>query len=160
HRDGALGEVLRPWLPGHHDEGPEHRARPAPPRMAAARRPRRGDPPDPRLLPQGRRGRGAAALPGPGRLAPQARGASPRPRRPSTPRGTPASIVAPRLLDVRERVDRLGRFGRRNAYFWRDGVRWRSRTYAELRARIHGASERLTREGLRAGDPILLQGPE
>ncbi|HYV86591.1 MAG TPA: AMP-binding protein [Patescibacteria group bacterium] len=72
----------------------------------------------------------------------------------------PASIIAPRPLDVRERVDRLGRFGRRRAYFWRDGVRWRSRTYAELRARILGASECLTREGLRAGEPILIQGPD
>lgn len=63
-----------------------------------------------------------------------------------TPQRTPASIVAPRTLDIRERVDRLGRFGRRRAYFWREGVRWRSRTYAELRARILGAKEHLTEE--------------
>jgi long-chain acyl-CoA synthetase len=77
-----------------------------------------------------------------------------------TRRGTPASIVAPRPLDIRERVDRLGRFGRRRAYFWREGVRWRSRTYAELRARIQGASEHLKASGLRVGDPVLIQGPD
>ena len=77
-----------------------------------------------------------------------------------TPRGTPASIVAPRTLDIRERVDRLGRFGRRRAYFWREGVRWRSRTYDELRARILGAKEHLAGAGLRAGDPVLIQGPD
>jgi long-chain acyl-CoA synthetase len=77
-----------------------------------------------------------------------------------THRGTAASIVAPRPLDIRERVDRLGRFGRRRAYFWREGVRWRSRTYADLRAGILGASEHLTRAGLRVGDPVLIQGPD
>jgi long-chain acyl-CoA synthetase len=77
-----------------------------------------------------------------------------------THRRSPASIIAPRPLDIRERVDRLGRFGRRRAYFWREGVRWRSRTYSDLRTRILGAAEHLTREGLRAGEPLLIQGPD
>jgi long-chain acyl-CoA synthetase len=59
-----------------------------------------------------------------------------------------------------ERVERLRQWGGRRAYLWRDGVRWRSRTYAELFGRIHGAARALRAAGLGPGDPILVQGPD
>ena len=65
-----------------------------------------------------------------------------------------------RQVTPRERIDRLRFFGRRRAYLWRDGVRWRERTYEELHARIHAVAASLAAAGLRAGDPVLIQGPD
>jgi long-chain acyl-CoA synthetase len=69
-------------------------------------------------------------------------------------------VAAPRRHEPWERVVRLGNFGSRKAAFWREGVRWRSRTYAELQARIHGSAARLAAAGLGAGEPVLIQGPD
>jgi len=66
----------------------------------------------------------------------------------------------PTRATIVERVERLGRLGRRRAYLWRDGVRWKSRTYADLHARIHGAAATLRAAGLKPGDPVMMQGPE
>jgi long-chain acyl-CoA synthetase len=67
--------------------------------------------------------------------------------------------IPPRVT-IETRVERLGSLGTRRAYLWRDGVRWRSRTYADLHARIHGAARALRAAGLKPGDPVLLQGPD
>jgi len=71
-----------------------------------------------------------------------------------------AGKPAPPRATIVERVERLARLGRRRAYLWRDGVRWKSRTYAELHARIHGAAAALRAAGLKPGDPVLMQGPD
>jgi long-chain acyl-CoA synthetase len=57
------------------------------------------------------------------------------------------------------RIDRLLRFGNRTAYHWREGVRWRSRSYASLHARIRSCAAMLAREGMSRGDRVLIQGP-
>ncbi|MGH9797213.1 MAG: AMP-binding protein [Candidatus Polarisedimenticolia bacterium] len=57
-------------------------------------------------------------------------------------------------------IDRLPRHGRRRAYLWREGVRWRTRTYDELHRRIGACAATLAAAGVGAGDPVLLQGPE
>jgi len=72
---------------------------------------------------------------------------------------TTGKAIPPRATIV-ERVERLGRLGRRRAFFWRDGVRWKSRTYGDLHARVHGAARVLRAAGLKPGDPVLLQGPD
>ncbi|HUD72470.1 MAG TPA: AMP-binding protein, partial [Dongiaceae bacterium] len=63
-------------------------------------------------------------------------------------------------VTVPERVERLRRFTGRRAYLWRDGVRWRSRTYGELRVRAQGAAAAFRAAGLGPGDPIVVQGPD
>jgi len=73
---------------------------------------------------------------------------------------TTAGKPAPPRATIVERVERVARQGRRRAYYWRDGVRWKSRTYAELHDRIHGAAAVLRAAGLKPGDPVLLQGPD
>src|SRR5207249_5696082 len=57
-------------------------------------------------------------------------------------------------------VDDLPRFGAREACLWREGVRWRRRTYAELHRRILACAAALSAAGLRRGEPVLIQGPD
>ncbi|HYS03555.1 MAG TPA: AMP-binding protein [Candidatus Dormibacteraeota bacterium] len=57
-------------------------------------------------------------------------------------------------------VEHLSRFGPRDAYLWREGVRWRRRTYADLHRRILACAAILRDAGLRPGDPVLMQGPD
>jgi long-chain acyl-CoA synthetase len=54
----------------------------------------------------------------------------------------------------------LRRFTCRHAYVWREGVRWRRRTYADLHRRVLSCAATLQDAGLRPGDPVLLQGPD
>src|SRR5262245_4613042 len=56
-------------------------------------------------------------------------------------------------------VEALPRFGEREAFLWRDGVRWRRRTYADLHRRILSCAAALSAAGLRQGDAVLIQGP-
>jgi long-chain acyl-CoA synthetase len=70
------------------------------------------------------------------------------------------SDKAPALVPIGERIERLRRFGRRNAYLWRDGVRWRHRTYAELHAGIVAVAATLRAQGLKPKEPVLVQGPD
>jgi len=65
----------------------------------------------------------------------------------------------PAGTSISARIDRLRIFGRRNAYLWREGVRWRRRTYSELHARIHACAARLAVSGVAPGTPVLIQGP-
>src|SRR6185503_13949595 len=67
---------------------------------------------------------------------------------------------APTLVPIGERIERLRRFGRRNAYLWRDGVRWRHRTYAELHAGVVAVAGTLRAQGLKPKEPVLVQGPD
>src|SRR5213594_1448750 len=57
-------------------------------------------------------------------------------------------------------VDDLPRFHGREAYLWREGVRWRRRTYAEVHRRILGCAAALAAAGLQPDEPVLIQGPE
>ncbi len=57
-------------------------------------------------------------------------------------------------------VERLAPFGDREAYLWKEGVRWRRRTYAELHRRIHGCAAALAASGLKRGEHVLIQGPD
>jgi len=57
-------------------------------------------------------------------------------------------------------VDDLPRFHEREAYLWREGVRWRRRTYAEVHRRILGCAATLATAGLQPDEPVLIQGPE
>ena len=68
----------------------------------------------------------------------------------------------PAFLDLSPRslVDGLPARGARAAYLWRDGVRWRDRTYAELHQGILACSRFLFESGVRPGSPVLIQGPE
>jgi long-chain acyl-CoA synthetase len=59
-----------------------------------------------------------------------------------------------------ERIERLRRFADRPAYLWREGVRWRRRSYAEVHAGVLAAAAALRAAGLGRGDPILIQGPD
>jgi long-chain acyl-CoA synthetase len=61
------------------------------------------------------------------------------------------------LTSLGARLARLRRFADRPAYFWKDGVRWRRRTYACLHDRMVSCAATLAREGLDA--PVLIQGP-
>jgi long-chain acyl-CoA synthetase len=57
-------------------------------------------------------------------------------------------------------IEDLPRFGGREAYLWKDGVRWRRRTYGELHRRSLACAEALGAAGLKPGDPVLIQGPD
>ncbi|HKB08572.1 MAG TPA: AMP-binding protein [Candidatus Polarisedimenticolia bacterium] len=57
-------------------------------------------------------------------------------------------------------VEALPRFGEREAFLWREGVRWRRRTYADLHRRILSCAAALSAAGLRPGDAVLIQGPD
>ena len=72
---------------------------------------------------------------------------------PATP--SPPSAVHP----LAERLHRLETFGSRNAFFWREGVRWRRRSYADLRRRIEACAATLAAAGAGEGTPVLIQGP-
>jgi long-chain acyl-CoA synthetase len=61
------------------------------------------------------------------------------------------------LTSLGARLARLRHFADRPAYFWKEGVRWRRRTYAALHDRIGACAQRLAREGVDA--PVLIQGP-
>ncbi|HEU5179197.1 MAG TPA: AMP-binding protein [Candidatus Polarisedimenticolia bacterium] len=65
----------------------------------------------------------------------------------------------PSVHDLTERLRRLESFGGRNAFFWREGVRWRRRSYAELRRRIETCAATLAAAGAGEGTPVLIQGP-
>ncbi|MFQ5878317.1 MAG: AMP-binding protein [Acidobacteriota bacterium] len=73
----------------------------------------------------------------------------PRDRGPTTPRSNLLSYV-----------DDLRRFGGRPAYMWKDGVRWRSRSYSALHSRILACAGTLARSGVGPGEPVLIQGPD
>src|SRR5260221_656648 len=66
--------------------------------------------------------------------------------------GAPANLLAT--------IDRLPRHGARDAYRFRDGVRWRARTYATLHARTLACAGLLARSGLKPGGTVLIQGPD
>src|SRR5436190_8111991 len=67
---------------------------------------------------------------------------------------------APSTLTIAARIERLATFGHRRAYLWRDGVRWRTRTYAELLTGVRGAAATLRAAGLKPKEPVLVQGPD
>ena len=54
----------------------------------------------------------------------------------------------------------LRRFAGRDAYLWREGVRWRRRSYEDLHRRILACAATLQDAGLRPGGTVLLQGPD
>src|SRR5881628_2836332 len=81
------------------------------------------------------------------RLRPQAAGAA-------------GEIAAPARRNLLSYVEALPRFGAREACLWREGVRWRRRTYAELHRRILACAAALSAAGLRRGEPVLIQGPD
>ncbi len=57
-------------------------------------------------------------------------------------------------------IDRLPAHGERVAYRWREGVRWRSRTFGQVHRRVFACAARLAAAGVRPGDPVLIQGPD
>jgi long-chain acyl-CoA synthetase len=61
--------------------------------------------------------------------------------------------------DLATRLQRISALGERNAYFWREGVRWRRRSFAQLHGRIHASAARLAKAGAGPDSPILIQGP-
>jgi len=63
-------------------------------------------------------------------------------------------------LPIAARIERLATFGDRRAYLWRDGVRWRTRTYAEVLAGVRGVAATLRAQGLKPKEPVLVQGPD
>lgn len=65
----------------------------------------------------------------------------------------------PPCTGLQARLERLHRYGDRPAYLWKEGVRWRSRTYAALHGRILSCASLLAREGIEPGAPVLIQGP-
>src|SRR6516162_1312470 len=71
----------------------------------------------------------------------------------------PAKPTQPRLGPL-ERIERLKRYSDRPAYLWREGVRWRRRTYADVHAGVVAAAATLRAAGLGDGEPVLLQGPD
>ena len=71
-----------------------------------------------------------------------------------------SSAAAPTPLTPADRVERLRRFGGRRAYLWRDGVRWRERSYAELHAGVLAVAAELRAAGLKSKEPVLVQGPD
>jgi len=69
-------------------------------------------------------------------------------------------MTPPARRNLLSYVEDLPRFGPREAFLWKDGARWRSRTYDELHRRVLACSEALVAAGLTPGDPVLLQGPD
>ncbi|MGH9869627.1 MAG: AMP-binding protein [Candidatus Polarisedimenticolia bacterium] len=57
-------------------------------------------------------------------------------------------------------LDELPAHGSRTLYLWRDGVRWRRRSYAEVHGRALACAEQLAGAGIGPGHAVLLQGPE
>ncbi|MBI4168552.1 MAG: AMP-binding protein, partial [Acidobacteria bacterium] len=62
--------------------------------------------------------------------------------------------------DLLSYIDGLRRYGAREAYRWREGVRWRSRSYAGLHRRILACAARLAAAGVEPGHHVLIQGPD
>ncbi|HET6278791.1 MAG TPA: AMP-binding protein, partial [Candidatus Polarisedimenticolia bacterium] len=48
----------------------------------------------------------------------------------------------------------------RPLYLWRDGVRWRRRSYGEVHDRSLACAGMLAGAGIGPGDAVLIQGPE
>src|SRR5262245_4082344 len=69
-------------------------------------------------------------------------------------------MTPPARRNLLSYVEDLPRFGPREAFLWKDGARWRVRTYTELHRRALACSEALVAKGLTPGDPVLLQGPD
>jgi len=67
---------------------------------------------------------------------------------------------APARRNLLSYVEALPRFGAREACLWREGVRWRRRTYSELHRRVLACGAALTAAGLQRGEPVLIQGPD
>ena len=57
-------------------------------------------------------------------------------------------------------VKGLPRFAGREACRWREGVRWRVRTYGTLHRRILGCAAALRHAGLARGGHVLIEGPD
>jgi len=57
-------------------------------------------------------------------------------------------------------LDELPAHGTRPLYLWRDGVRWRRRSYAEVHDRALACAGMLAGAGVGPGDRVMLQGPE
>src|SRR5258706_7903345 len=57
-------------------------------------------------------------------------------------------------------IEDLPRFGPREACLWKDGARWRARTYDELHRRSLACSDAVGGAGLKPGGPVLIQGPD
>jgi long-chain acyl-CoA synthetase len=68
--------------------------------------------------------------------------------------------VEPPRLNLVSYIDDLPRRAGRQAYMWREGARWRSRTYADLHRRVLACAATLTAAGVGPGDPVIIQGPE
>jgi long-chain acyl-CoA synthetase len=73
---------------------------------------------------------------------------------------SPHPESAPATLPITARIERLAMFGDRRAYLWRDGVRWRTRTYAEVLAGVRAVAAALRAQGLKPKEPVLVQGPD
>ncbi len=71
-----------------------------------------------------------------------------------------AETATPARRNLLSYVEGLCRFGAREACVWREGVRWRRRTYADLRRRVLACAATLRDAGLKAGDAVLIQGPD
>ncbi|MEK7798827.1 MAG: AMP-binding protein, partial [Acidobacteriota bacterium] len=69
-------------------------------------------------------------------------------------------MTPPARRNLLSYIEGLPRFGAREAYLWKEGVRWRRRTYADLHQRILACSDALGAAGLKPGDPVLIQGPD
>jgi long-chain acyl-CoA synthetase len=63
----------------------------------------------------------------------------------------------PNLLSY---LDDMRRLGRREAYLWREGVRWRSRSFGSVHRRSLGCAAALRELGVGEGDAVLVQGPD
>ena len=57
-------------------------------------------------------------------------------------------------------LDGMPRFGDRELYFWKEGVRWRSRSYARVHDRALSCAANLFEAGLERGDAVLIEGSE
>jgi hypothetical protein len=57
-------------------------------------------------------------------------------------------------------LEELPRFGKREAYLWREGVRWRRLTYRVLHRRALGCAKTLAEMGLEPGGAVLIEGPD
>jgi len=69
-------------------------------------------------------------------------------------------MTPPARRNLLSYIEDLPRFGAREAYLWRDGVRWRRRTYADLHRGALACAGALGAAGVKPGDPVLIQGPD
>src|SRR3989442_15065143 len=77
-------------------------------------------------------------------------------RRPMRPSIDQAGLARGSLLSY---VEDLPRFGAREAYLWREGARWRRRTYADLHRRAPARAEAPAGAGGEPGAPPPPPGP-